>query len=492
MKLFGKEGRKRPKHLKFRPYIDSMGTRPSKPPDRGYYYKLYKNSIPLIRFTLEDNGFREAVNANQEWSMMWSVSNMKSQVYQSMGKYQKVNHFPRSAEITRKDCLCKNVSKMQALYGHRHFDFVPKTFVLPQEMPLLLEEEEREPRQYWIVKPAASCQGRGIFVTNNILDIPEKAQMIASKYICDPLLINGLKFDIRIYVVLTSIDPLRLYVYDEGLARFATCKYSAPMVSNKKNKFIHLTNYAINKHNSNFVSNKNPFVEDFGSKWSLTALKEHLRAHTVDTDALWDKIDEILVKTILAIEPLIKSSCDMYVPFKDNCFELLGFDILLDSDLTPWLLEVNLSPSLNCDAPIDQKIKGGLIADLFTLIGIVPMSEREQANGKGGPFGVEAKRTRVVKLKDGAKDAMSRDERTAIRDAEEEYKRRGNFRRIFPTVAYNSYKGFFEAERPLNIALAHHLIKQNSEAVLSKRNAKILVPRKVPSRSKKVMSTAKG
>jgi tubulin polyglutamylase TTLL5 len=375
---------------------------------------------------------------------------------------------------------------MQSLYGYRHFDFVPKTFVLPQEMPLLLEEEEREPRQYWIVKPSASCQGKGIFVTNNILDIPEKTQMIASKYICDPLLINGFKFDMRIYVVITSIDPLRLYVYEEGLVRLATCKYSAPMMNNKKNKFIHLTNYSINKHSSNFVANEDPFVEDFGSKWSLTALNDHLKANKVNTEALWGKIDEIIIKTILAIEPLIKSSCDMYVPYKDNCFELLGFDILLDSSLNPWLLEVNLSPSLNCDAPIDQKIKGELISDLFTLIGVVPMSEREQVNVKGGhfssykPSNTETKKTRVVKLK----DSNNKDERIAIRDAEEEYKRKGKFRRIFPTPSYNHYKAFFESERLLNITLAHHLIKQTTDEIQAK---KILAQRKVESRTKRII-----
>ena len=69
---------------------------------------------------------------------------------------------------------------------------------------------------------------------------------------------------------------------------------------------------------------------------------------------------------------MIFSAFEMHVPYRTNCFELLGFDILIDSNLKPWLLEVNLSPSLNTDMPLDLKIKGNLLADLFTLIGIVP------------------------------------------------------------------------------------------------------------------------
>jgi len=63
----------------------------------------------------------------------------------------------------------------------------------------------------------------------------------------------------------------------------------------------------------------------------------------------------------------------MYVPYRNNCFEVFGFDILIDSNLRPWLLEVNLSPSLNSDTPLDLKIKGNLLSDVFTLIGIVPL-----------------------------------------------------------------------------------------------------------------------
>lgn len=69
------------------------------------------------------------------------------------------------------------------------------------------------------------------------------------------------------------------------------------------------------------------------------------------------------------------------MPHRDNCFELLGFDILIDTLLEPWLIEVNLSPSLGCDSPLDQRVKGTMLADLLTLTGVVPLDRRVQNGG---------------------------------------------------------------------------------------------------------------
>ena len=80
--------------------------------------------------------------------------------------------------------------------------------------------------------------------------------MVAQRYIHKPYLIDGLKFDLRIYVLLYGVDPLRVFVYQEGLARFATEEYVGPQKSNLDNLFMHLTNYAINKNSDNFVFNE--------------------------------------------------------------------------------------------------------------------------------------------------------------------------------------------------------------------------------------------
>ena len=137
-----------------------------------------------------------------------------------------MNHFPRSFEITRKDCLYKRLSRMQVLHGQRHFAFVPKTYILPNESSLLAEDLQREKHRMWIAKPAASSQGKGIYFITHGCETKTAHRYIASHYVDSPLLINGYKFDLRIYVAITSINPLRIYMYEEGLVRFATVKYT--------------------------------------------------------------------------------------------------------------------------------------------------------------------------------------------------------------------------------------------------------------------------
>lgn len=92
------------KYLMFRPFIDPMTLRPHRPTDKGFYFKFYNGvNVTLIRYTFEDNGFREVADRNQEWSVTWACSNIKAALYQSLTRNQKVNHFPKSTEMTRKD-----------------------------------------------------------------------------------------------------------------------------------------------------------------------------------------------------------------------------------------------------------------------------------------------------------------------------------------------------------------------------------------------------
>jgi tubulin polyglutamylase TTLL5 len=328
---------------------------------------------------------------------------------------------------------------MQSLYGLQNFNFVPETYVLPGDTRELENIMIDRPDVVWIVKPAGKSQGKGIFLTSDPADLPVGQNFVACRYIDNPLLINNLKFDLRIYVALTCVDPLRIYIYKEGLVRFATSNYSTGHISNR---FAHLTNYSVNKNNPNFDSS----TEDGkGHKWTLSAFKKFCQESGINFSFIWQKIKEIVIKTILSAESKIYAGFKMHVPYRNNCFELLGFDILIDENLTPWLLEVNLSPSLNTDSNLDLKVKSVLISDLFTLAGIssrIPSKDKKSKKAK--PEWNSSTLTQPEL-------EINKDDLRVIQETRTEAKRAGNFERIFPGEYSFLFSRFFEEQRPANL-----------------------------------------
>lgn len=141
--------------------------------------------------------------------------------------------------------------RLKQKYG-REYDITPMTYLFPEDFNRFLQDREvEESNVLYILKPVASSCGRGIKVIGKKTKINRKDGYLASKYVCKPHLINGFKYDLRVYVLVTSYDPLRVYVYNDGLVRFATEKYSLNPNDLKK-RFIHLTNFSVNKKSDNF------------------------------------------------------------------------------------------------------------------------------------------------------------------------------------------------------------------------------------------------
>lgn len=118
-------------------------------------------------------------------------------------------------------------------------------------------------RATYIVKPDGLSQGKGIFLSRNIDHIfeqtclqddssGEKQGYIVQQYIDRPHLVEDLKYDLRIYVFLYGVSPLRIYLHKMAFARFCTEPYQKPNRSNMDNTYMHLTNYAINKFSNNY------------------------------------------------------------------------------------------------------------------------------------------------------------------------------------------------------------------------------------------------
>eukprot|EP00949_MAST-11_sp_MAST-11-sp1_P000951 g951.t1 len=489
--------------------------RPAKVHTRLAFRMLGSTEAKIVVSSLQKNGFVQ-IRRGDAFHVMWTTQQLKSYDYQALRRHQRINQFPRTHEITRKDTLCRNIARMKETHGERFFSFVPAGFVLPAEMDEFTQAFRASGRRAWIVKPAALSCGRGIFVTDSIAEIRSlnfgDSNWQVSEYIDRPLLIDGYKFDLRIYAAVTSFNPLRVYIHEDGLARFATVKYDGSD-SAYGNRYIHLTNYSVNKQNKDFVKNEREEEDGRGSKWSLRALRQRLRKMGIDDNAIWKEIHEVIAMAFISIEAQVNAAIDMFVPFKNqNCFQLFGFDILIDQDLHPNLIEINFSPSLACGTPLDLGVKSRVIADTLSLAGIQPWDEAKakalaarakKARGKSTTGKSSLRRKQKQKKKKHTKKTTMRnddnngknctvdgehpcagaapekqksppsptklnfsgidtsawtiDERRAVHELEAEARRSGGYERIFPTAESFRLRRFFEESRPLNEALWHYL-----------------------------------
>lgn len=185
--------------------------------------------------------------------------------------WQKVNHFRYARALTRKDLLKKHIQRFCATVGGTNlragsasnvaikdnpkgelWNLMPQTFVLPQEFNNFVKafsagQQADAAKNLWIIKPVGMSRGRGISVVNDIGSVSYSEQVVCQKYLTNPLLLDGYKFDLRIYVLVTSFQPLESFIFREGFARMSTEKFSV-RAEDIKNKMVHLTNSSIQKH----------------------------------------------------------------------------------------------------------------------------------------------------------------------------------------------------------------------------------------------------
>lgn len=401
--------------------------------------------------------------------------------------WQMINHFPGMPNIARKNRMGQNLNYMQKLFP-KEYSFYPRTWVLPGEMADFRQQFDGHGNslgnKIFIIKPDAGCQGRGIFLTRTIENVPFNENVVAQVYIKKPLLLDGFKFDLRLYCLVLSVKPLRMYLFHDGLVRMCTEEYVKPTKDNLGVSCMHLTNYAVNKHNENFQqpaaqSSEDYNTQDDASKRSLLWFMNWVRKEHGEGKAnwLWKRMGILCTRTILAILPTLSREYDQHfksfngipvdiskIPVSNSssvnpatilagfsptaaaaaaaahlkppplnlrssassapqrhrasskdresagsdneeddehkkteaeatnaeqnaseagggesgdgypkmrgsrCFEVLGFDIMVDSNLNPWLIEVNHLPSFGTDSPLDKDIKDRLMRQVFSVL----------------------------------------------------------------------------------------------------------------------------
>lgn len=325
-----------------------------------------------------------------DWNIFWAD---KDWIHDSFDKmhldpHQRVNHFRNHYELTRKDLLAKNMKRMRRTAEKdgrpdeaQKYNVCPLTFVVPQEYSMLVEEFKKHAGATWIMKPVGRSQGTGIFLVNKLAQVQNwKPDMrwamgtkgkdpdsddnkecvesyVCQKYVEGPLLIGGKKFDMRLYALVVSYQPLILYMHRQGFCRFSMSKYSSDK-SDMTNLGSHLTNVAVQKHSGKAAYRRT------GAKWEMHYFKRYLVCSVgiEMVNQMFTAIEDIVINSLLAVQKVMIND--------KHCFELYGYDILIDVDYKPWLLEVNASPSLTANTAADYDMKFGLLDDVLTILDI--------------------------------------------------------------------------------------------------------------------------
>ena len=409
-----------------------------------YYYTIvYGNNGLLVEKILSTrpnwekiNDKKPVNNSNLIWSELSQEINFIS--HQEVAHSQLINHFEYHNNVSNKKDLFINLLKYCEYNRIDLFTFFPLTIIFNSNESLFNEQiegfkelyndisdliedkikDKDNPKKYihyirfesikktgstqnvilpksfytgkniWLLKRTNFNRGREIKIYSDInailtdIDTYKKQNLytnyIIQKYLEDPFLYDQRKFDIRIWVLFTYIsnsNKFKTYVFKEG--HLKAC--SEPYDINSKDLFIHLTNYSVQKYTKNFSK-----VEK-GNEISFETFQKKLDEKGNGKNFKKDVMPKI-IKIIAISANAAKNKINILN--KKNCFEIFGYDFILDSNLNPFLLEINTNPGLEESSPLIEMLVPRMIDDAFRLT-IDKIFERDDENKKISLFKVD-------------------------------------------------------------------------------------------------------
>jgi hypothetical protein len=319
--------------------------------------------FPAVQDALTNSGIYTQC-ASETSVLIWSDSHGDEKLIPEMKPWQVINRLPSANVICRKAPLARLVDFARAHHRELYDRYFPRTFIIPLSTKDFLEYFKANPKMF-LYKPNMGSLGLGIKIIRGHSDLTRIPQALGVvQEVIPSYLINNTKFDFRVYALVASVCPLRIYVYRDGIARFCSEDASGTL------PYSLLTNVSPKKQNRN---------RDFTNTSKLISeVLPILENDGVDLKQLWDKIDEAVVLTIVAaLHHLKRSTLAFANPCGySRCFQIFGFDILLDKDAHPWVLEANYQPLLNCHRGAERRMTTKMVQDAVHIAcPIVPIQE---------------------------------------------------------------------------------------------------------------------
>jgi hypothetical protein len=309
--------------------------------------------------------------------IIWCDALFPNDQFVNLLSYQRINRIPGMNVMCTKNAFFQTLLRMKGLFPG-YYNFFPTTF----QLPLQDYDFRREHNQLtsmgcavtWIYQPRAGCGGRGIRLIQKADDIPPKSRQsgIIQKY-ASPYLLDGYKFDFRLFILISNLDPYTFYLYNEGLARFCSRPYASPTPETLAQRYSHLTNTAVN-------------VTNYESHRRLLELASVVIGRVAALDqkgkTLWARIKQVVTLSVIAQYQAILQNVIAFGPSPEfttdspgpelgdlhRYFHILGIDIMVNDSCDPIVLELNDRPSMCVTYDLEQCLKVRVVADAIALV----------------------------------------------------------------------------------------------------------------------------
>ena len=270
-----------------------------------------------------------------------------------------------------KSSLYENYIKIKEFFPSE-YNYMMETYSYPEDKDIINKKfinysfEKSSKDNLWLIKPKLGKFGKSISILKNISEI--KNDFLITKYLYNPHLIKEYKYDLRIHGLVTGIKPLKLYLYNEGLVRVATELYDR---NNQTNEFSFITNLYLNiKNMKKFVYPKNINNIEDSILWNLEAFEKYCLRNGLNYNKMIEDIGDIFIKFIFSVRKKIIEDIEALKLKSSNFYHLIGFDILFDENLKPYLLEANRMCGLRDDNDAEKYYTHNMIVDTINIVGI--------------------------------------------------------------------------------------------------------------------------
>ncbi len=244
----------------------------------------------------------------------------------------------------------------------------PPSFVMPDERGALAAYAARQDAgAVYVVKPRGGQGGQSIRLAERVEEALAAEDAVVQRYIHPPYLVQGRKAHLRIYCLITSADPLRFYVHDDGIVRFAPRPYGQEDGWLERVD-MHITNTALHRKNPLLQLSQDAAVENVGHIWSLKAYLRQVAADGHDGAAVFAAIGRMVGRFVLTLraEGFFARQGRMGEA-RGFAAKLFGFDVLLDAQARPWLIEIQRSPAWT-GPPLVGRINGGVAEAMVRMM----------------------------------------------------------------------------------------------------------------------------